>query len=181
MVDPEQMKLAAQVASAVAILAVGAVAFVKANKNAGKFRKCQDLLGAYPRSPRPITVQMDRATAKRKFIQGLNQVQVNQSWSVKNADFNSSTLAASMRWSGTVAVNVGFGNSPRDRKLVQVNSTLTLKGDAVPQGGQTILQWTYDPDSTEWSAPSMHHTDPAAEDYCIETNYQILKALGLIE
>jgi hypothetical protein len=157
------------------LLGIGVIKIIAVNKVAKLRSQADQFIGSYPFSPRPLTVSMDRATAKRKFIQGLVAMQVNQGWSIKNADPNSSELNATMRWSSKIVDGSG-----RYARSTSINSSLILRGQVLSQGAQTLIQWSYDRDAQSWSDPSNHRMDPKAEEFAIEANYQILKALGLI-
>ncbi|MBU6454152.1 MAG: hypothetical protein KGS72_20395 [Cyanobacteria bacterium REEB67] len=156
---------------------MGVLAFIKKNGEYKKRSAAQPFIGSYPRSPMPITVGMDRATARRKFIDGLRQMQINQGWSISSGDPNSSRFTATMRWSSRLVDRDYRGHN---RQTTQLDSTLVLKADFVSQGAQTLCQWSYDQTATSWNDPSNHRLDPKAEEYAAEANYQILKALGLI-
>jgi hypothetical protein len=129
-------------------------------------------------NPRPIQISMDGQTARRKFAEGLRQMTQNQGWLIKTFDPNSSVLEASIRWSSDIVEN---SYSSRYSQHTSVNSILELKAEIISGGSHTLIQWSYDAKATSWKDPSLQKADPKAQEYALETNYYILKSLGLIE
>jgi hypothetical protein len=180
--DPEHWQQIYPYVVAFAVLGLTAFFIIKGNKNASKRLQVEPLLGAYPRSPRPITVAMDAQEAKHKFIQGLNQLQAAHGWSVLDSDLSSSRLSATMRYGGMAVTGNRYANANgASSRMESVNYTITLTGEVISRGGQTLISWIYDQDGTVYNNPDRHESDPNAEDYCLETNYSIMQSLGLLE
>lgn len=169
-------------------LAIAAPFLIRSRRNARRLAQTYNILGNAPKSPKPITVDLDRDTAIKRFVQGLNSVQINQGWAIKDHGLQSGAVKAEMRL--TAHQDKSARHHEYGTNLLEAfNSTnhyLVLNATFTSQGRGCLVAWKYDrPDNPfpkELTAPQYSSLQtPTAHQDCAATNLQILQALGVLD
>lgn len=170
--------------NAACLAVASAIAFpfiLKANKKAQRLSVATSFIGNLPKSPKPITVDLDRETTIRRFVQGLNSVEINQSWAIKDHGLQSGFVKAEMRLTSS------YSSEDLIDSLNSTNQYLTLKAEFITRGRGCMIVWSYEkpaqpfPDQLIGHAQRHPVSQPTGEKDCAETNFHILQALGVLD